>query len=100
MLKFDSVVWQKDESTPLPKDLVTARQKMLKDVIENVLPGESSEEITAVLGPSTRTSHFKGRYDLIYMLGPQRDSLMGLDYEWLLIHLKNGRFKKYQIVVD
>lgn len=100
LLKFDSDAWKKDESMPLPKDLVTARQKMLEDLVENVLPDKTKEEIINILGPQTETSNFKGGYDLIYVLGPQRDSVMGLDYEWLLMHFKNGRFRKYSIEVD
>ncbi len=100
LLKFDSIAWTIDESKPLPKNLVTTRQKMLKDVVENVLPSKSKDEIVRLLGTQTQTSNFKGMYDLIYVLGPQRDSLMGMDYEWLLIHLKNEKFEKYSIVTD
>ena len=100
LLKFDSAVWKADEAKPLPKDLVTSRQKMLKDLVENVLPNKSRDEIVHLLGQSTETSNFRGRYDLIYVLGPQRDSVFGLDYEWLLIHLRHGKFKRYSVAVD
>ena len=98
LLKFDSAVWKKDESEPLPKNLVTARQKMLKDLVKKILPGKSRDEIMKLLGPSTQTSNFRGKYDLIYVLGPQRD--IGIDYEWLLIYLKNQKFEKYSIEND
>jgi len=100
LLKFDSAIWKADEAKPLPKDLVTSRQKMLKDLVENVLLNKSREEIVNLLGQSTETSNFRGKYDLIYRLGPERDSVFGLDYEWLLIHLKDEKFKKYSVVID
>jgi len=100
LLSFDSISWKNNETEPLPKDLVTVRQKMLKDVVYLVLPGKSKEEIESLLGPSTQTKYFKGQYDLIYVLGPERDHFFGLDYEWLLIRLKDGKFKKFKIVND
>ncbi|MBF0216870.1 MAG: hypothetical protein HQL30_07760 [Candidatus Omnitrophica bacterium] len=100
LLGFDSVSWRNDGSKPLPEDLVTVRQKMLKDVVCAVLPGKSKQEIENILGPSTRTDHFKGQYDLIYVLGPERDSYFGLDYEWLLIRLEDGKFSSFEIVND
>ena len=99
-LRFDSNLWKNSESAPLPQDLVTLRQKMLKDAVEDILPGKSKEEIIDLLGPSTETPNFRGRYDLIYVLGPERDSIFGIDYEWLLIHLKDGKFQKYSIHSD
>lgn len=100
LLKFDSSAWKKDVSVPLPKDFVTARQKMLRDLVENVLPGKSKDEILDLLGPATETAKFQGTYDLIYSLGPERDNIFPLDYEWVLIHLKDDRFKKYSIRAD
>jgi len=39
--------------------------------------------------------------DLIYVLGPQRDSYFTIDSEWLLIWLdKKGRFARYTIAND
>jgi len=75
---------------------------MLADIASSVLPGRGRAELENVLGPSLETPYFKstGR-DLIYMLGPQRDSYFTMDSEWLLIWLdKNGRFERYAIATD
>jgi len=60
---------------------------MLVDVVKNILPGRTRAEIEEILGPSLETSYFKstGR-DLIYGLGPQRDSYFSIDSEWLLTY--------------
>jgi len=78
------------------------RQKMLADVVKSVLPGRTRVELEQILGPSLETSYFKssGR-DLIYVLGPQRDSYFVIDSEWLLIWLdKDGRIERYAIAND
>ena len=55
-----------------------------------------------MLGPSLDTPYFQrtGR-NLIYVLGPERDSYFVIDSEWLLIWLDSaGRFKRYAIYTD
>ena len=55
-----------------------------------------------MLGPSLDTRYVasSGR-DLIYLLGPERDSMFGVDSEWLLIWLDgSGRFERYQVWTD
>ena len=101
--RFDRATWQDSHSADyVPKD-ITPRQKMLGDVVANVLPGRSRPELERLLGPSLDTPYFKstGR-DLIYVLGPQRDNYFApIDFEWLLIWLdENGRFARYAIAVD
>jgi len=81
---------------------MSPRQKMLKSTIETNVLNKTREQVISVLGPPTETSHFKssGR-DLAYYLGPERDSLFGIDSEWLLIWFdKEGKVSKYQIAVD
>lgn len=100
LLKFDQIVWKTNKATITAQASVpTERQKMLKDVVQNVLPNKTREEIINLLGPSTETSHFKRMYDLIYVLGPERNGYR-IDFEWLLIHLEKGKFKSYSIRVD
>ncbi|MDD2990459.1 MAG: hypothetical protein PHI64_16080 [Zoogloea sp.] len=63
---------------------------------------KSRDEIESMLGPSMDTPYFQstGR-DLIYATGPQRDSVFGLDSEWLLIWLdEQGAYKRHAIVTD
>ncbi len=99
---FDSVVWQDELSTDPDENLVSEREKMLKDLIDNVLPGKNKSEIEQLLGPSLETQYFASEdKDLIYYMGPERDSIFTVDSEWLLIWLDDsGKFNKYQIKKD
>ena len=99
---FDPALWHDPNSSKYVDGDITPRQKMLADVVKNVLPGRTRVELEKILGSSLDTPYFKseGR-DLIYMLGPQRDSFIAIDSEWLLIWLdKEGRFKRYAIAND
>lgn len=95
--RFDRSEWL--ESNPIGG--ITPRQKMLSSVVR-MLPGQSREQLEQMLGPSLDTEYFKssGR-DLIYFLGPERDSFFGIDSEWLLVWLNsNGMFERYEIATD
>ena len=99
---FDSAIWQNPGSSEYTADDITPRQKMLGDVVARVLPGRDRGQLEAFLGPSLETTYFarSGR-DMIYILGPMRDSLIPLDSEWLLIWLDpSGRFARYEIASD
>jgi len=99
---FDRTMWRDPHSAEHVEGDITPRQKMLADVVKNVLPGRTRAELENILGPSRNTAYFKssGR-DLIYTLGPQRDSYFAIDSEWLLIWLdKDGRFSRYEIAND
>src|SRR3989442_5413416 len=100
--RFDRAVWHDPRSADYVPGDVTPRQKMLADVVKSVLPGRTRVELEEILGASLETPYFKssGR-DLIYVLGPQRDSYFTIDSEWLLIWLdKDGRFERYTIAND
>jgi hypothetical protein len=89
-------------SPPYVAGDITPRQKMLRDVVENLLPGKTRREIEALLGPSSATWYFEdtGR-DLIYMTGPERDTPFSIDSEWLLIWLdQNDRFERFAVHRD
>lgn len=98
--QFSSEIWQDPKSTRYVSDELSTRQKMLDDVVENILPGSTQLEIEALLGPSTNTGYFaQSEPDLIYILGPERG--FGVDYEWLLIWVDDsGDFERYEIVTD
>jgi hypothetical protein len=99
---FDRAVWHEPQSAAYVDGDITPRQKMLADVVKSILPGRTQAELEDILGPSLDTAYFKstGR-DLIYILGPQRDSYFTIDSEWLLIWLdKGGRFERYAITND
>ena len=66
------------------------------------LPGRSRAEIEQILDPSPDTPYFKsiGR-DLIYLTGPERNSFISIDSEWLLIWVdKQGIYERHAIVSD
>jgi hypothetical protein len=98
---FDQSVWLDPRSIDDMENNTTARQRMLGAVVAE-LPGRTRAEIEKTLGPSLDTEYFKsnGR-DLIYILGPERDSPFRIDSEWLLIWLdETGTFERYQIATD
>ncbi len=99
---FDSAIWQSPGSAEYIEDDITPRQKMLGDVVARVLPGRGRGQLEALLGPSLDTQYFasSGR-DMIYVLGPMRDSLFAMDSEWLLVWLnQSGQFERYEIAGD
>jgi len=100
--EFDPVLWQQPGATKLGTGDITPRQTMLGDVVTHVLPGRSRQDIEKSLGPTPESPYFRstGR-DLIYLLGPERDSFHRIDSEWLLIWLDgSGRFQRYEIRKD
>lgn len=99
---FDSVAWRQPASAEFVDGDVTVRQKMLGDLVKNLLPGRTRAELEAILGPSLDTPYFKeSGSDLIYVLGPQRDSFFPIDSEWLLIWVDSSeRFERYAIYTD
>jgi hypothetical protein len=102
LLPFDRSAWLDPASSEPVKGDITPRQKMLANVVNHVLPGRDRREVENLLGRSLETLYFKstGR-DLIYILGPERDSLMRLDSEWFLIWFDaSGRLRRYEIYTD
>ena len=99
---FDSNTWKAPGSDHHVAGDITPRQKMLGDVVRNILPGRTRAELEELLGPSVQTAYFRstGR-DLIYPLGFQRDAVFSIDSEWLLIWLDDrGRFRRYEVLDD
>lgn len=102
LLRFDSAQWKDGMASGSARGDISIRQKMLGDVVSNVLPGRDRRALEEMLGPSLETPYFAstGR-DLIYLLGHERDSMFGVDSEWLLIWLDgSGRFERYQVSTD
>ena len=99
---FDSLVWQDKSSVQSDDNGISEREKMLKDLVENILPQKTESEIENLLGKSLETAYFKSLdKDMIYYLGPERDNFMNIDSEWLLIWLDDsGKFKEYRVVND
>jgi hypothetical protein len=92
---FDPVIWKSESSTDWNEG-ISVREKMLKDVVDKILPGKSKKKIVNALGASIETDYFSFfDKDLIYYLGPERDGLFNIDSEWLLIWIdEDGQFKR------
>jgi hypothetical protein len=98
--RFNADVWRNPHSAGHVSYDLTPRQRMLDDVIENVLPGSTQVEIEELLGASRNTNYFsESGCDLIYVLGPERGP--GVDLEWLLVWFDDsGKFERYEIATD
>ena len=102
ILRFDAARWKDPAASDSVGKDISVRQKMLGDVVSQVLPGRDRRELEQLLGPSLDTPYFaNSRRDLIYLLGGERDSMFGVDSEWLLIWLDgSGRFQRFQVQTD
>lgn len=99
---FDQELWSARSSSQYISADITARQKMLGDVIRTIVVNGNKQDILDKLGPSESDGYFSssGR-DLIYRTGPQRDSLFAIDSEWLLIWFDStGHTSRYEIRSD
>lgn len=93
---FNSELWIADDST-IMREGINDRQKMLGDVVENILPGKSRNEIIRHLGLSSDDSL---QPTLRFYLGPARGHFWVLE-EWLEVYLdSSGHFAKYEIFWD
>lgn len=96
-MPFETKMWQSESGLKFDKNLVTPRQRMLGDLIKNILPGKTKAQISEALGApdGTRFAHWA---DMVYVLGPQGG--YGVDYEWLKIDLENDVFKDASVAFD
>ena len=91
---FNSELWIADDSTLLHEG-INDRQKMLGDVVKNILPGKSRNEIIRLLGLSSDDSNQPA---LRFYLGPARGDFSGITVEWLKVYLDtSGYFEKYEV---
>lgn len=93
-LSFSENIWKNNEFAE-----ITNRQKMLGDLINNILPGKNENEIIQLLGkPYYRDNK---NYIIGYELGAERDIFLRLDSEWLEISFdENGNYRKSSVNVD
>lgn len=100
--KFDQQTWSSTTSFQYVSGDITDRQKMLGDVVRQIVANGTKGNIIDKLGTSDDCGYFasSGR-DLIYCTGPQRDSPFPIDNEWLLIWFDSeGRTLRYEIWSD
>jgi len=98
---FNSELWKLESSIDCIMG-ISEREKMLKDLIKNILPEKTEKQIIDLLGVPSDELYFRTwKPDMLYFLGPQRDGFVNIDSEWLLIWLDDKRyFKKYRIAND
>jgi hypothetical protein len=83
-----------------PRGFPTRRQLLADDVLRCSLlqPGDSVVEAEQMLGPADEEEPERDELSLIYSLGPERDSLVQIDPELLLIESKAGRITSVSMV--
>jgi hypothetical protein len=82
-----------------PRGFPTRRQLLADDVLRCRLlqPGDSVVESEQMLGPADEREPERDGLSLIYSLGPERDSLVQIDPELLLIESKASRITSMSI---
>lgn len=97
--KFDPALW-KDTSVSLDSDnnLLSPRQRMMKDLVENNLPGLIGSEVKALLGtPDKSWQPAEGGWNFLYVVGPEKGA--GVDNECLVIHLdEKDQYQSYEAI--
>ena len=98
-MRFSEVLWQ-DSTQQQGNEWITYRQKMVGDLIDNILPGKTLNKIEMLLGqPLNKVIDGKDRIYL-YKLGHERDGLITLDTEILEVIIdEHGLYKKSHIEI-
>ena len=99
---FNSKAWKSEQATFPDENGISPRQKMLKDLVTNVLPGKTRADINELLGPSLKIEYFKSeKNDFVYSMGIERDAYLKVDSEWLLIFLnEKGTYRSFRLAND
>lgn len=82
------------------KGFPTRRQLLADDVLRCGLirPGDSSLEVEETIGPADEKEPGGGRLSYVYGLGLERDSIIQIDPELLVIEVDKGRVTSISIV--
>ncbi len=99
--KFDAESWQSWPSyIGEPYEYPTIHQRMMDDVVKNVLPGRTKNEIISLLGPQGGPPS-SDNSSIYYMLGPAQEKHSPDVCEVLEIDFNEaGYFQKYSILYD
>ena len=78
-----------------------ARLEMADDIIAHrLLNGKTRDEVLALLGPEEPDRPFLDEH-LVYYLGPERNSFISIDNEWLAVRFDaGGVVETYRILRD
>jgi hypothetical protein len=92
--EFDAQRWRgADLSTRLRAEMVDSLTRTYS------LKGMTRGQITALLGPPTRTDKWRNA-ELVYVLGPNAGAV-AIDHDWLLLDLDAGdRVVAYRVASD
>ena len=101
-LKFEASVWQNEDSVNWNENGVTVRQQMLGSLISENVAGKNRAQVMQLLGqPSTKMDPDGAGPSLSYPTGPQRDSYMAIDYEWLIIKFDaTDKYESFYLASD
>ena len=92
--KFDAVKWRNAEYSD--------RSRMIDDLLKHTyFQGMSRTEVTDMLGEPNRNWAFPGEWDIVYLVGPERNWLTGVDSEWLVFKFdRQDRVSEFKVVTD
>jgi hypothetical protein len=92
---FDAATWRA-ENTHAATGI---RVHMVDDLLrKHSLVGMTRAQIDELLGVPPPSNYFR-EYDYVYWLGQERGAF-GIDSEWLVLKLENGRVSKANVVTD
>ena len=93
-IPFDSETWQFGQANE-----TYIRIRMVDDLRSNhALLGMTQDAIDDLLGPGRTETLFD--CDYIYWLGPERQSFIVIDSEFLCLNFVNGKVSEHKLVVD
>ena len=95
--KFDSELWKNiSVSMNFDANLLTPRQRMMEDLVENHLTGLTKTEVVSLLGdPDSGLLSRESESSIVYVLGPERG--LGVDYQCLMINFdENYIFESFE----
>lgn len=102
-MSFDSDSWKQESAEQFNPQSWTIRQRMLGDLLGNVVPGKGRAHLLKLLGPSVDDFFYEGSFPktcLIYCLGAER-GMFGIDSEWLVLYFDDsGMFVRHEIAKD
>ncbi len=95
--KFDSGVWKAKASIGhVPYESPSLRQRMVNDVVENLLPRSTKSEIELLLGEPDEAWIVDNTEYTLYVIGNERG--FGVDSECLTIEYDvQGHFQSYEV---
>ncbi|MGC1851794.1 MAG: hypothetical protein WA687_05075 [Solirubrobacterales bacterium] len=77
------------------KSFPSRRQMLADDLIRcNMLSGMSPQEVEDVIGPPDEQLDERGHIYFDYLVGPERESIVQLDPEFLSVEIANGKVKE------